>query len=259
MDEDLARLQRDACANPADVETARRLEAALGRAGQTEALRARYRFKFLCPLTFEDLEPTGDDDRRHCSRCERDVHLVLDPDAYLEAAAAGRCVSVPSSIVDAALERLVVAPGQHGAEDGAAPCLVESPAWLAEAPLPGVPGGLLLTPSAQLTDPAIVATFQDRALFVCSQARAAVLDLAGVTEVSDEGLAALVRVADGIATRGGRMGVAAATQPVSDLFELLGLGGFFSISSSIEEATVEVLKPPEPPREVTLLGRIGPH
>lgn len=52
-------------------------------------------FKFKCPRSWALLQETAIPTVRHCSACERDVHLV-ESDADLQAhAAAGHCVAVP--------------------------------------------------------------------------------------------------------------------------------------------------------------------
>src|SRR5690606_30910293 len=66
LDDELQRLLREAEATPTDEGLALRVDQALRRAGRDEQRRARFRFKFECPLRFEDLRPGKDPLVRSC-------------------------------------------------------------------------------------------------------------------------------------------------------------------------------------------------
>ena len=94
MDEDLQRLLREAEAHPTDEGLARRVDHALRRAGRDDERRARFRFKFQCPLRFEDLQPSPVDPlERACDRCHRQVRFVASVEQLAEQVAQGRCVA----------------------------------------------------------------------------------------------------------------------------------------------------------------------
>jgi type II secretion system (T2SS) protein E len=95
VDQDLSELERRARANPEDRDLADRLDRGLLRAGRNEELQQRYRFKFQCPLRFDDLAATPSLSRRTCESCQRSVHLVETPEELAERAAAGDCVAIP--------------------------------------------------------------------------------------------------------------------------------------------------------------------
>ncbi len=49
---------------------------------------------FRCPRTWGQLSPTKTDGIRHCSECERDVHLALTAEDFRRRAEVGQCVAV---------------------------------------------------------------------------------------------------------------------------------------------------------------------
>ena len=51
-------------------------------------------FSFTCPQRWSRLTPTDEPTRRHCTECDKDVHLVWTQELYDEAAEQGRCVAV---------------------------------------------------------------------------------------------------------------------------------------------------------------------
>jgi hypothetical protein len=126
MDEDLAELERRAAANPADAGAAARLDRSLLRAGRTEDAVARYRFKFRCPLRFDDLELGPDPEARHCSRCERAVHLVHTPTDLAERVARGDCVAFARSSLASACVSLAQDSRTHSAEEPVRPCVQDA-------------------------------------------------------------------------------------------------------------------------------------
>lgn len=76
MDEEVLRLERALAEAPADAECARRLEAALLRAGRREEVLARYRAKYACA---QENPGIGRDPR--CAECGRAVvSLGTSPD-----------------------------------------------------------------------------------------------------------------------------------------------------------------------------------
>lgn len=60
-----------------------------------EEARISCRFKFKCPKVWRLLQPTEREDVRHCSECDRDVHLALTEEDFRQHSAAGRCIAVP--------------------------------------------------------------------------------------------------------------------------------------------------------------------
>ena len=65
---------------------------------QPEAWNAEARisceFAFKCPKTWERLSPTDSATIRHCSECDRDVHLALTEDDFRQHAGAKWCTAV---------------------------------------------------------------------------------------------------------------------------------------------------------------------
>lgn len=53
----------------------------------------RYRFQFACPIRFEDMPQTTNEDRRRCNECQRDVVRVHSEMELRAAVNAGRCVA----------------------------------------------------------------------------------------------------------------------------------------------------------------------
>jgi hypothetical protein len=123
-DEDLQRLAREADADPADEAVARRLEQGLRRAGQVDALRARFRFKFLCPLRYEDLAPTDDPLMRACGRCARVVVFVRDPAELAREVARGSCVAFERRALEQVVAGLADQPGLDLVRRPGTPCVV---------------------------------------------------------------------------------------------------------------------------------------
>jgi hypothetical protein len=56
--------------------------------------RIACQFAFRCPQTWDRLTPTGDAGIRHCSECERDVHLALTETDFRRYGDEGQCVAV---------------------------------------------------------------------------------------------------------------------------------------------------------------------
>jgi len=124
VDQDLSELERRARANPEDRDLADRLDRALLRAGRDEQVQARYRFKFQCPLRFEDLQASGDDlTQRSCARCERSVRLVRTPEELAERVAAGECVAIPQDSLAAGCLELAESPDVSSASQPGRPCV----------------------------------------------------------------------------------------------------------------------------------------
>ena len=59
-----------------------------------EEVRIICQFAFKCPRRWTRLTPTHDTGIRHCSECERDVHLALTEEHFRQAAEEGRCLAV---------------------------------------------------------------------------------------------------------------------------------------------------------------------
>ena len=51
-------------------------------------------FAFKCPKTWGQLTPTEAEGIRHCSECDRDVHLALTEEDFRRHADGGHCVAV---------------------------------------------------------------------------------------------------------------------------------------------------------------------
>lgn len=124
MDDELQRLLREAEANPTDEGLARRVDQALRRAGRDEQRRARFRFKFECPLRFEDLRPGKDPLVRSCDRCHREVRFVASVDELAEQVARGHCVAFERRALGDVVARVADDPRNHSARAPGSPCLV---------------------------------------------------------------------------------------------------------------------------------------
>jgi hypothetical protein len=124
MDEKLERLAREAATDPTDEAAARRLDSALARAGREEELRERYRFKFECPLRWQDLSVSESGRTRYCHECKQRVFAVQDLAELREHVRKGHCVGVPSSLLALAFSELPKERSLHSATDPEAPCVV---------------------------------------------------------------------------------------------------------------------------------------
>jgi hypothetical protein len=124
MDEELQRLAREAATHPNDEGLARRLDHALRRAGKDAERRARFRFKFQCPLRYEDLTSTSDPLLRSCDRCQRQVRFVANVDELAEQVAQGHCVAFERRALEGVVARVADDPRQHSALAPGTPCLV---------------------------------------------------------------------------------------------------------------------------------------
>ena len=69
-----------------------------------EEANIRCLLSFACPQLWSRLADAGTADRRHCDRCDRDVHLVLDEEAFFQHAARGHCVAVPVRLENSSRE-----------------------------------------------------------------------------------------------------------------------------------------------------------
>ena len=56
--------------------------------------RIACQFTFRCPQTWDRLTPTENAGIRHCSECERDVHLALTEEDFRQYGEEGKCVAV---------------------------------------------------------------------------------------------------------------------------------------------------------------------
>lgn len=56
--------------------------------------RIACQFAFKCPKTWDRLTPTAHTYIRHCSACERDVHLAQTEEDFRRHAEGGHCVAV---------------------------------------------------------------------------------------------------------------------------------------------------------------------
>lgn len=152
MDERTEELRRRHEASPADVEAARAYEAALLRAGRHDAVRALYRLKFACPVSWSTMEPTVDPKVRRCDQCTRSVHAVATPGEFLTMAALGACVAFHPGQLEAAVEAMIADPARHAAQEPGRPCLLElSP--MEAAALDAAPDPFILAGAAPLPLP----------------------------------------------------------------------------------------------------------
>ena len=59
-----------------------------------EEARISCEFAFKCPKVWNRLAPTDNAHIRHCSACDRDVHLALSQEDFRRSAEKGLCVAV---------------------------------------------------------------------------------------------------------------------------------------------------------------------
>lgn len=57
-------------------------------------------FEFVCPMSWEALEPGASAGVRDCARCNKPVHAVEGVDQARRLADAGQCIAVPASFGD---------------------------------------------------------------------------------------------------------------------------------------------------------------
>jgi len=155
VDESLSELERAVRERPGDADAARRLERALLRAGQPEAVQARYRFKFACPRTWDSFAPTANPEVRRCDGCARLVYQAADPADLADLVAAGECVAVDPATVGGLISNLAEHPLLHSAEEEGRPCVLEAPYRPAPAPPMLAPGGLMREPPPFADDPPV--------------------------------------------------------------------------------------------------------
>lgn len=60
-----------------------------------DAAKITCQFKFKCPRVWHLLEPTAQDDVRHCAACDRDVYLAPTEESLRQHSEQGHCVAVP--------------------------------------------------------------------------------------------------------------------------------------------------------------------
>ena len=65
--------------------------------GSARVVRAPVRFAYQCPRTWETLDPTPDDDARHCGTCNMVVYLCRSRGEAEERARRGECITVTSA------------------------------------------------------------------------------------------------------------------------------------------------------------------
>ena len=60
-----------------------------------EEARITCSFRFKCPQVWNRLQPTQVESVRHCTECQRDVHLALTEEDFRKHSEEGRCIAVP--------------------------------------------------------------------------------------------------------------------------------------------------------------------
>lgn len=55
-------------------------------------------FANQCPKSWQELEPTEDEERRYCSTCENSVHKSRTPDEFISLGTQGKCVALPDHV-----------------------------------------------------------------------------------------------------------------------------------------------------------------
>jgi anti-anti-sigma factor len=71
-----------------------------------------------------------------------------------------------------------------------------------------------------------------------------IFDCAGLSYVSSAGLRVFLATFRHLSTHGGGVAFASLTQPVNELFRLAGLENLLTITNSVEEAVVQLMRPP---------------
>lgn len=118
------RLARAASSDPSDEAAARRLDAALVRAGRAADTSERFRFKFQCSRQWTELTRTERPGVKRCDDCHREVHAVQDLPALREAVSQGECVAFPASRLGHVFEGLATDGRLHSAREAKPPCVV---------------------------------------------------------------------------------------------------------------------------------------
>ena len=57
-------------------------------------------FSNQCPKYWLALEPTEDEQRRHCSACDNTVYQCRTPDEFVSLGSNGQCVALPSHVYE---------------------------------------------------------------------------------------------------------------------------------------------------------------
>ena len=81
------------------------------RAGQRATLKERFRFRFVCPLQWKELQVQGQslmdlNPERHCQRCNKTVYRVKSLEELRSRALQGDCVAVRATEIDGHLDFL---------------------------------------------------------------------------------------------------------------------------------------------------------
>ena len=57
-------------------------------------------FANQCPKAWQQLQPTGDEQRRYCSTCENSVYECRSPDELVQLGLQGKCVAIPDHVFE---------------------------------------------------------------------------------------------------------------------------------------------------------------
>jgi hypothetical protein len=60
-----------------------------------EEARITCQFRFKCPQFWDRLQPSAEEEVRHCPECQRDVYLALTEEDFRKHSDEGRCMAVP--------------------------------------------------------------------------------------------------------------------------------------------------------------------
>jgi hypothetical protein len=60
-------------------------------------------FELLCPKQWDELLPTDSDNIRHCNVCSEDVYFSPTPAEFVRNCHLGRCVSIPSRLLQVSM------------------------------------------------------------------------------------------------------------------------------------------------------------
>jgi hypothetical protein len=80
--------------------------------GAARGQTPRVRFAFVCPKTWEQLEPTAQERVRHCGACRERVVRCDTVEEANAAALRAACISVPANVIDAHADRRTMITGR---------------------------------------------------------------------------------------------------------------------------------------------------
>lgn len=116
VDDRIEELRRAAEKSPEDKAAGALYEAELLRAGRKDTAKERFRFEFLCPVKWEELDSPSrrKHKERFCEQCQKTVYFVDTQADFLRRCEEGACVALIGGEVEERLDDLVEDAAERG-------------------------------------------------------------------------------------------------------------------------------------------------